>query len=404
MSDLHVIIAGGGLGGLALAQGLHQAGISVAVYEKDPTPAFRNQGYRIRINPDGITALKAVLTPSAFEVFAATAGTPGPRMDTFDHQLNLLHAQELPPFSDLPGGGNLAVNRMTLRQILLSGLEKTVHYGARLTHYDINVSGSVTAHFADGTSACGDVLIGADGVNSAVRKQYLPKARVVDAGLRLLYGKVRFTGDEARSLFPPELLGLWTTVVGPQRRFVGLAPVQYREPMHQVTARLAPGVELSDDSDYLACVFGARREQFPCGDAELFAMSGAQLQALTLSLVEGWHPQLIKIVARQDPASIFPVSVRTSIPIAAWETTAVTLLGDAIHVMSPAIGVGANTALRDARVLTARLLQAAGGRPLTEALHAYEDEMLGYGFDAVRDSAARGHRLVGQDPLPTPQA
>nr|WP_227026022.1 FAD-dependent monooxygenase [Streptomyces fodineus] len=88
----------------------------------------------------------------------------------------------------------------------------------------------------------------------------------------------------------------------------------------------------------------------------------------------------------------------------AWETTAVTLLGDAIHVMSPAIGVGASTALRDARVLTDRLLQAAGGRPLAEALHAYEEEMLGYGFDAVRDSATRGHHLVGQDPLPTPQA
>ena len=92
MSDLHVIIAGGGLGGLALAQGLHQAGISVAVYEKDPNPGFRNQGYRIRINSDGITALKAVLTPQAYEMFAATAATPGSRMDSFDHQLNPLHA------------------------------------------------------------------------------------------------------------------------------------------------------------------------------------------------------------------------------------------------------------------------------------------------------------------------
>ncbi|MFI1368334.1 FAD-dependent oxidoreductase [Streptomyces griseochromogenes] len=404
MSDLRVIIAGGGLGGLALAQGLHQAGISVAVYEKDPSPGFRNQGYRIRINSDGITALRAVLTPQAYEVFAATAATPGPRMDTFDHQLNLLHAQALPPVPGLPGGGHLAVNRMTLRQILLSGLDKAVHYGARLTHYDNNASGSVTAHFADGTSASGDVLIGADGVNSAVRKQYLPKAQVVDAGLRLLYGKVPFASDEARVSVPPELLGLWTTVVGPERRFVGLAPVQYREPMHEVTARLAPGVELGDDSDYLACVFGARREQFPCSDAELFAMTGAELQALTLSLVEGWHPGLVETVSRQDPASIFPVSVRTSVPVAAWETTAVTLLGDAIHVMSPAIGVGANTALRDARVLTGRLVQAVGGRPLAEALHAYEEEMLGYGFDAVRDSAARGHRLVSQDPLPSPQA
>jgi 2-polyprenyl-6-methoxyphenol hydroxylase-like FAD-dependent oxidoreductase len=325
-------------------------------------------------------------------------------MDTFDHQLNLLHAQELPPVPDLPGSGHLAVNRRTLRQILLSGLDKSVHYGAQFTHYTTTGSGAVTAHFADGTRATGDVLIGADGVNSAVRKQHLPQARVVDAGLRLLYGKLPFADDEARCLVPPELLGLWTTVVGPRQRFVGLAPVQYREPMHQATARISPDIEISDDSDYLACVFGARREQFPCTDQELFAMDGAQLRALTLSLVQGWHPELVEIVARQDPASIFPVSVRTSVPVDGWDTTAVTLLGDAVHVMSPAIGVGANTALRDARVLTARLTEAAGGRPLADALHAYETEMIGYGFDAVRDSAARGHKLVGQDPLPADQS
>ncbi|MBF9069865.1 FAD-dependent oxidoreductase [Streptacidiphilus fuscans] len=395
---------GGGLGGLALAQGLRRAGISASVHEKDPDPEFRIQGYRIRINPDGITALQALLTPQAFALFAATAGTPGPRMDTFDQRLDLLHAQELPLVPGLPGGGNLAVNRRMLRQILLSGLEKTVHYGTRLTHYDVDPSGSVTAHFADGTSATGDVLVGADGVNSAVRGQYLPQAQVVDAGLRLIYGKVPFADEAARALLPPELLGLWTTVVGPERRFVGLAPVRYREPIHEAAARLAPGTELSADRDYLACVFGARREQFPCSDAELFALGGVGLRALTLSLVEGWHPRLVEAVSRQDPDSLFPVSVRTSVPVAAWETTAVTLLGDAVHVMSPAIGVGANTALRDARVLTDRLVEAAAGRPLAQALHAYEAEMRAYGFDAVRESAERGHRLVGQDPLPAAQA
>ncbi|MFJ9846063.1 FAD-dependent oxidoreductase [Kitasatospora sp. NPDC101155] len=116
-------------------------------------------------------------------------------------------------------------------------------------------------------------------------------------------------------------------------------------------------------------------------------MSGGRLQAMTLSLLEGWHPRMTEIVSRQDPASIFPVAVRTSVPVAAWETDAVTLLGDAVHVMSPAIGVGANTALRDARVLASRLVEAADGRPLTAALRAYEDEMRGYGFDAVRESA-----------------
>ncbi|MFI6055595.1 FAD-dependent oxidoreductase [Streptomyces violascens] len=403
MSDLHVVIAGGGLGGLALAQGLHRAGISVTVHEKDPTPDFRNQGYRVRDNSDGITALKAVLTPQAYEVFAATAGTPGARTDVFDHRLNLLDSQEFPHAPDLPGGGHLAVNRRTLRQTLLSGLHKAVHFGSRLTRYETNRSGTVTAHFADGTSTTGDVLVGADGVNSATRKQYLPQAQVVDAGLRMLYGKVPLGGAARRDLIPPELLGMWTTVVGPQLRFLGLAPVRYREPMHQVTARLAPDIALSEDSDYLACVFGARPDQLPCTDAELFAMQGGELRAVTLSLLKGWHPRLIDIVSRQDPASIFPVSVRTSVPVVGWETSAVTLLGDAVHVMSPAMGAGANTALRDARVLASRLVQAAGGTPLLTALRAYEAEMVGYGYDAVRESADRGHQLLGQNPLPSLQ-
>ncbi|MFG2847151.1 FAD-dependent oxidoreductase [Kitasatospora sp. NPDC048296] len=401
MSDLHVIIAGGGLGGLALAQGLHQAGISVAVYERDPSPAFRNQGYRIRINPDGITALQAVLAPAAFELFAATAGHPGTRMDAFDHRLDLVHGQQLAPVPGLPGAGRLAVNRRTLREILLSGLEKSVHYGARLTHYRTEPTGPVTAHFADGTSATGDVLIGADGVNSAVRAQLLPEARVVDAGLRLFYGKVPFAGEADRERIPAELLGLWTTVIGPDRRFIGLAPVQYPEAPHDAAARLAPDIALGAGTDYLACVFGARRELLPCTDEQLFAMTGPDLRELALGLLESWHPTLREIVSRQDPASVFPVSVRTSVPVPAWETSAVTLLGDAIHVMSPAIGVGANTALRDARVLANRLVEAAGGADLLAALHAYEAEMVEYGFDAVRESAERGHQLVGQDPLPT---
>ncbi|KAA2261501.1 hypothetical protein F0L68_17150 [Solihabitans fulvus] len=147
-------------------------------------------------------------------------------------------------------GGHLAVNRATLRQILLSDLDETVHYGARLTRYVTAPSGGVTANFADETSATGDVLIGADGVNSVVRRQYLPQAQVVDAGLRLLYGKVSLASDQDRRAVPPELLSLWTTVVGPRRRFVGLAPAQYRQPMREATGRVAATIELGDDNDY----------------------------------------------------------------------------------------------------------------------------------------------------------
>jgi 2-polyprenyl-6-methoxyphenol hydroxylase-like FAD-dependent oxidoreductase len=90
------------------------------------------------------------------------------------------------------------------------------------------------------------------------------------------------------------------------------------------------------------------------------------------------------------------------VPITAWDKPAgVSLLGDAIHVMSPAVGVGANTALRDATVLAEHLADTAAGQPVTAALRAYQTEMLGYAFDAVRESARRGRDLVGQDPLPT---
>ncbi|RBQ20677.1 hypothetical protein DP939_06220 [Spongiactinospora rosea] len=80
-----------------------------------------------------------------------------------------------------------------------------------------------------------------------------------------------------------------------------------------------------------------------------------------------------------------------------WETTRVTLLGDAAHAMSPAAGAGAGHALRDAAALTAALTR---GGPLIPVLRSYEQEMIASGFAAVRASAANGARVLGQAPLP----
>ena len=78
-----------------------------------------------------------------------------------------------------------------------------------------------------------------------------------------------------------------------------------------------------------------------------------------------------------------------------------TLLGDAIHAMTPTLGRGANVAMRDAALLGQHLdAVLTGQRTLPEALHAYETAMTQYGFDVVRASAAMGARLMGQDPLP----
>lgn len=73
-------------------------------------------------------------------------------------------------------GAERSVSRMTLRQVLLTGLEELVHFDKVFTHYDRNADGTVTAHFEDGTSATGEVLVAADGSHSRVRRQYLPHA------------------------------------------------------------------------------------------------------------------------------------------------------------------------------------------------------------------------------------
>ena len=70
-----------------------------------------------------------------------------------------------------------------------------------------------------------------------------------------------------------------------------------------------------------------------------------------------------------------------------WPTTAITLLGDAIHTMTPGQGVGANTALRDAALLRHQLVAAARGKkPLLKAIGDHEAEMIPYGFARVADS------------------
>jgi 2-polyprenyl-6-methoxyphenol hydroxylase-like FAD-dependent oxidoreductase len=79
--------------------------------------------------------------------------------------------------------------------------------------------------------------------------------------------------------------------------------------------------------------------------------------------------------------------------IVSWPATRVTLLGDAIHAMSPSRGSGANTALRDAALLTSELTAAArGDKSVVQAITEYEQQMRDYGFAAVRASAEPGRR------------
>jgi 2-polyprenyl-6-methoxyphenol hydroxylase-like FAD-dependent oxidoreductase len=107
-----------------------------------------------------------------------------------------------------------------------------------------------------------------------------------------------------------------------------------------------------------------------------------------------WSPDLRRLVERADKASLTIFAVKSSVPVEPWRTSRITLLGDALHNMTPYRGVGANTALRDAALLRDALSCAdKGEQELLPAISSYEREMLRYGFAAVQASLKQMDRL-----------
>ncbi|MEV4637986.1 NAD(P)/FAD-dependent oxidoreductase [Actinoplanes sp. NPDC049548] len=359
---MRVLIAGAGIGGLCLAQGLHRAGIDVHVFERCPSPEAFPAGYRIHIDPDGSRALHSCLPPARFAEFVAACGPPPRTFAFLDHRLRELLTVDVvaPGQKPDPIGQHRAVNRYRLRQTLLEGLAGRVQFGAELVRYDQN--GEVTAHFADGTRATGDLLVGAEGTHSPTRAQLLPHAERADTGVDCIAGRLALD-TEVRALLPAQLLD------GP-----GLI--------------LAPGgrnVFAAVHDDMLVWGLSVRRSAGP---------RGGSLRTDALELSEGWHPDLRHIMELTRDFSSF--TIRTARPVRDWPASRVTVLGDAIHSMPPSRGIGANTALRDAELLCRNLV--SGMEPVA-AVADYERQMRRYGFAAVKASVAAQKQGVIVNPL-----
>jgi 2-polyprenyl-6-methoxyphenol hydroxylase-like FAD-dependent oxidoreductase len=186
-APLHVVIIGGGIGGLALAQGLKKSGVGVAVYERDRTRTDRVQGYRVHINPTGSMALHECLPAPLFDAFARTCGKPTEGIRFVTERMNVLLSLDIADAPERFGGDGIAVHRsvsrITLRQVLLSGLDNVVQFGKAFVRYEELPIGRIRAHFEDGSTAEGDVLVAADGGGSRVRRQYLPHAERIETGV-----------------------------------------------------------------------------------------------------------------------------------------------------------------------------------------------------------------------------
>lgn len=280
--------------------------------------------------------------------------------------------------------GEKNVIRKTLRRVLLMGLEQQVAFGKCFARFEQNAGGTVTAYFEDGSSATGDVLVGADGSGSAVRKQRLPGARLEDTGIVSLGGKLPMTA-QCRALLSATMFQGMSMIMAP-KGFGGIIhslEFPQRQGNAGFVARWPTFAEWLDVDSVGWAVWGAR-QNFPKDPASL---SGQELQQLGIELTAQWHPNMRALITMTDPAAIHCVGMRTSIPVPSWESTNVTLLGDAIHTMTPGRGAGANTALRDAALLSQRLIEVSQGqKPLLEAIHDYEVEMRRYSTEAVAES------------------
>lgn len=330
-----VLVIGGGIAGTATALALHKAGLDVGVYEAHPDSA-EDLGAFLTLASNGMRAL-AQLDAGA----AVTAlGFPLTSMRVLDGTGAELAKTPIGEAAD-----PLLRYRCLRRGDLSSGLQAEaarrgidVRHGARLASVVEDADG-VTAHFADGSRATGDLLIGADGLGSTVRNVTAPAVQPLYAGQRVFYGCT------ATAPLPAGDSSI-TMIRGSGAAF-GFA------------------VSPQGETYWFARVSGD-----PLPAERIAHGTPADRRALLLPLLRADSTPAADIVAATGEDLL--VTNATEIPTGSpWRSGRTLLIGDAAHAASPATGQGASMALEDAVVLAKCLRDA----PDTDAALARYEEL-----------------------------
>ncbi|KAF2871104.1 cercosporin toxin biosynthesis protein [Massariosphaeria phaeospora] len=399
-TEPQLLIIGGGIGGLALAQGCKNHGIKFHVYERDVAHNHRTQGYRIRVSREGSEALQYLLSSELHALLEASSAEMrlGPILEidaitTEVAEVKFGHGNAPPPVD--AASKPRTIDRTILRHLLLRGLDEHITYGKTLSHYETSATG-VVAHFLDGTDAQGSLLVGADGSKSAVRRQLLPQATVLDTDGRCLYGKTLLTQDLIDELEPATLMRMSNIKdrTRPNLLSMVLEPITFPNR----TEMAKHGILCPPDYLYWVMAGHPRVLNLPEDVTQTPKLSYDECATLALNVTERWHPKLNPIIKRQLPGETSLLPLLSSSPLLpTWDTNEkVTVIGDAVHLMSPAAGSGAVTALRDAHNLCRLLTE--GGDTLA-AISAYEALMREYAGQAIRFSLQAGSKIFQQTPF-----
>ncbi|KAH8809371.1 FAD-binding domain protein [Xylogone sp. PMI_703] len=382
-----ILISGAGLSSLLLAQSLLRAAIPFLIFERDKSISFRAQGYRLRLSSEGINAIESVLDQTAFERFwdtcGKTGGNPLANLDAITG-LPISEPEESkdggkianqepkgPPRESLVsrGGKVVGIARGDMRRLFISGCEPFVRWSHHVVGYKLTSSG-VHAIFADGSESVeGDMLIAGDGIYSKVAKQ-LSKGllKVYDTGARGIHGQAPTTA------FKDLGEGVWRAVDDsrPNGRVFVITNVRsgdMDDPNIEFgwTMGAQPGVIKPPNEDY--------------------SIIGKPAADIAKDITKNWHPRFKPLFEQmvESEAAFWKITCSTPTGVPEWQNEPrVTVIGDAAHSMTPAGGIGANTAVQDSALL-GRLLGEAGG--YKEGVTAtYEKGMRIYASEAVRAS------------------
>ncbi|HEY1294879.1 MAG TPA: FAD-dependent monooxygenase [Chloroflexota bacterium] len=348
---VRIAIIGGGIGGLTAARALRLCGFDPKVYEA--TPELKEIGAGVALHPNAMKALRslelempvrAVAWESEYQV--VRDGRSG-RVLTKTPQRGYLDRRF--------GATGCTVHRADLLDILAAALPAgTVQLGARCMSIQSSDAGA-SAQFADGSEIEADVIVGADGIHSAVR------ASLIGSDAPKFTGKVCW-----RFLVPAQLIkhnpwSNYTLWIGPHGS-VMVYPVRCGELVNVVAHR---------DNDTWTEESWTRE----CDRSEV------------LSNFEGWHESLLRLFVSSEPHYKWALFERDPLPW--WTRGRATLLGDAAHPMLPYLGQGAAQAIEDGCVL-ATALSVVSDDP-GAALRLYERSRLPRTTRVVLGARARGN-------------
>ncbi|MCJ1370764.1 hypothetical protein MMC20_001977 [Loxospora ochrophaea] len=390
-----VLIIGAGLGGLALAQGLKKYRIPFTLFERDGSSTSRPQGYRIKVFPDTAADLKYLLPDNLWDDFKATCAVTNMGEST----LNALDAGFIASRRNF-GPCPYTVDRGAFRAVLVKDLNaEEIQWGKSFVHYILHGNGTeVSACFEDGSVEKGALLVGADGGRSPVRKQFLPKYTHLDTQGCVIFGKTPITPELEKEVTPKAMK--WITVCRDlppalQGVIIGELPITLIIDTMRFQNRDTRD-DIPDDYVYWAIVVPST---FLGSNEEMLAAALKKpVNELSLLVSSEWSTLIRPLLLRQDSSQTAALRIVSAPPeIPAWEPESrITLLGDAIHVMSPAGGVGAVTALKDASTLTKALIAEGIS---TASIGAYDAAMRVYAGASISRSFAGGKKLYGQPPF-----